>query len=1342
MRPLVLSIVLSCLAHPSLKADVILSEFLADNVAGIKDEDDTRQDWIELYNSGSTAVSLNGWWLSDNAAVPTKWQFPNVSIPAGGTLFLWASGKDRTLVGHPLHTNFSLSKSGEYLGLFMPAPGTGLPQVVNQFSPSYPAQATDVSYGVSVTQSTVSLVGSNQAAKYRVLSNDSTGAGNYTGTSYGAGNVGTHAPSGWNVNPAFVDSSWTTCSTGLGYDTGTGLDAWIVSDCQSALRNVNTSLLFRRTFNLPNPGTYTSFKLRMKYEDGFVAYLNGTEIGRANFIGSPTYNSKSTDALDEAIVNNWTEFTIPPSSFLAGNNVLAIQGLNSSLGSSDFLLLPEVTANTGAVLGALSYFASPTPNSLNGAGTPGPVAYGATPEDPDVPRPTGTGSSPALTVSLRVIQTQYPITSVRVIRRIMFDAEQAAITMRDDGVAPDLVSGDKVFTANIPTNSLTYGQMLRWRFEVQDSAANITKLPAYLSTTDSPQYFGTVAQDTNLANSQLPLIDWFVDGAPSTGPTASAFRGCMYFLGYFYDNIGHEIHGQSTAGMPKKSYDFDSNTGYRFVWQAGEGRVKDLNMMSNYADKTKTRNTLSHEIGKMMGTPYHFCKPVRMHLNSAFHGVMDMMEDGDDRFLERNGLDPEGAFYKIYSETMSSGPEKKTRKTEPNTDINNLTTSLDPALDLATRRTYAYDNINIPAAINYLVSRQLNSDGDHGHKNYYLYRDTNDTGEWMPIVWDVDLSHGHQWNGNNNSGGYFNDMLVTNNPLNRHSSLNRLYNLLLESTEFQEMFARRMRTAMDTILQPPGTVNGLLETRMREIAASVDPDPANPSPLTDGDLDHSKWGVDGAFINNRPREEVERVVSQYFLPRRAFLYDQSSNRPRVFKPLLTPDSSNSTPLPNIQQIAGPDSVRIDSVDFLPSGGSQNPEYIILKNTTSSAVDITGWTLDGGVDHKFPGGTVIPSGAGTAGVEYKGLLHVVKNAAAFRSRTSGPKGGQKRFIQGNYIGQLSARGETTNLRDASGTLISTFTYAGTPTALQQYLRISEIQYHPANPSPAEAAAVIGAIDNDFEYIELTNIGPSSLTLTGCVFQQGIDFTFPTMTLASGARVIVAKNPAAFAARYPSAGVTVLGPYEGDLDNGGERIELTDSVGENILDFTYKDGWYPSTDGSGHSLVLRDPSTTPFDSYGDPVFWAISGSNNGSPGIADPSFAQAYHGWDNFHFNALEREDPMIAGPDADPDGDGRNNSQEYALGTDPRAVDLPVLEFAWVMDGVTRRPALRFHRPAGALDATYEVLSGENMVDWPLSNHLPDTSNPLGDQVEEVIIPDSTDDTQPSRFLRLRYVVDP
>ncbi len=120
---------------------VRINEFLAINSNGLADEDGDRSDWIELHNSGPEAADLAGWSLSDNAEDPDKWVFPNVQIPSGGFLTVFASGKNRTDPVFDLHANFKLDGSGEYLALFEP-----LGRAASEFSPAYPEQSADVSY--------------------------------------------------------------------------------------------------------------------------------------------------------------------------------------------------------------------------------------------------------------------------------------------------------------------------------------------------------------------------------------------------------------------------------------------------------------------------------------------------------------------------------------------------------------------------------------------------------------------------------------------------------------------------------------------------------------------------------------------------------------------------------------------------------------------------------------------------------------------------------------------------------------------------------------------------------------------------------------------------------------------------------------------------------------------------------------------------------------------------------------------------------------------------------------------------------------------------------------------
>jgi len=129
----------------ALLDSVRLNELAAANVNGLRDEDNEVVDWVELYNTGSNAVSLAGWSLTDDEDEPAKWVFPPVSIPARGYLIVYCSGKDRKPVapGSRLHSNFSLSPDGEFLGLY----NAEVPRrLVSSFNP-YPNQRTDYSWG-------------------------------------------------------------------------------------------------------------------------------------------------------------------------------------------------------------------------------------------------------------------------------------------------------------------------------------------------------------------------------------------------------------------------------------------------------------------------------------------------------------------------------------------------------------------------------------------------------------------------------------------------------------------------------------------------------------------------------------------------------------------------------------------------------------------------------------------------------------------------------------------------------------------------------------------------------------------------------------------------------------------------------------------------------------------------------------------------------------------------------------------------------------------------------------------------------------------------------------------
>jgi hypothetical protein len=160
------------------------------------------------------------------------------------------------------------------------------------------------------------------------------------------------------------------------------------------------------------------------------------------------------------------------------------------------------------------------------------------------------------------------------------------------------------------------------------------------------------------------------------------------------------------------------------------------------------------------------------------------------------------------------------------------------------------------------------------------------------------------------------------------------------------------------------------------------------------------------------------------------------------------------------------------------------------------------------------------------------------------------------------------------------------------------------------NPADASVD----DNDeYEFIELKNIGDETLDVSSVSLTAGVTFDFDggdVTTLEPGHFVLVVKNRMAFLSRYGTdlAGL-IAGEYAGKLTNGGENVELMDFWNGTIVEFEYGDGrgWPVSADGAGHSLVPLDSAvlSEPSGSLNYSGNWRASAYIHGSPGADDPS-----------------------------------------------------------------------------------------------------------------------------------------
>lgn len=638
------------------------------------------------------------------------------------------------------------------------------------------------------------------------------------------------------------------------------------------------------------------------------------------------------------------------------------------------------------------YLLHPTPGAANQSALAqtGPTIRHVT-ENPPAPAP---GES--LVITAQVSPVVAPIQSVKLFVRIGYASASRllptdSILMLDDGTGADAVARDGIYTAVISAQLYGPGDMVRWYVRAEDTQGRTSRNPLFPYPDNAPQYYGTVIRNAGIA-SALPILYWFTENSAAASSRGGA-RGSVFFEGEFYDNIFIRQRGGATVGAGSKKFVF--NNGYKFRFSDADGRVKEFNFNQNGSDSSYLRPPLAFETIRRAGCPASLSFLMLAVLNGQVERVGIFVEQVDEAFLERNGLDPHGALYKFVQRSsitpvfndIDSGLEKKTRQDEDFSDIRAVVQGLNAAT-AEQRRIFVFDSFNLPAMLDYLAARCLLQDTDDIRKNFYFYRDIEGSGEWSIFPWDKDWTFGVVGDGwIYTSHPFLGDRAhPKNNGLQWSVYLDVMYNL----PQTREMFLRRTRTVMDELLQPPSTPAGqrLFEKRIAELFAPVQPHLGN---------------LEGAVTS----------LKAYFPTRRTQLYMDHNVNNRTNPPL-----GGNAGIPEAQ----PEEVVLTfgAYDYNPSSGNQDQEYIELVNPNSYAVDISGWQLAGGVKHVFLPGTVLVAG---------GRLYVSPSVRAFRSRTISPTGGQGRFVQGNYQGHLSNGGETVTLLDGTGRTVDTLTYVG-------------------------------------------------------------------------------------------------------------------------------------------------------------------------------------------------------------------------------------------------------------------------------------------------------------------------
>ena len=1160
-------------------------------------------EFVELHNAGGKNIDLSGWCFSNGI----KYTFPaNTSLESGGYLVLAENPAE-------LRRKFKLSASvvfGPYINRLSNGEVLTLRDVADQ-------SVDRVDYRSGFPWPTAaSGAGSSMELIHPSLDNDLGGSWRSSGLRasasepiifiasgqsrwrYRAGSSEASSPrSAWRKLDFNEDNTWKNGRAPIGY--GDGDDSTTIS-----MQNNFSSVYLRRVFDVSANDIPARLALRVYVDDGAVIWINGKEVARVSVPGGVLRYNSFANSHEAA----WEEFLIsnPDKLLQPGKNIIAIHALNTTLGSSDFSIDAELrTPDPGEVSG------TPTPAAVNSVySVNAPPQTRQVRHEPEQPRaneplrvsakitdPDGIAS---VTLSYQAVQPG------RYIRKTDGSYEKwwLELPMTDGGSDGDATVDDLIFSALIPRSVQKHRTLVRYRIRVEDKLGNSVTLPyaddeqpnfAYFCYNGVPTWSGSNRvgeQKETLPSSvmdSLPTYHLIANGNDVINSQYNGsfdtvhFKGTLVYDGKVYDHIEFRNRGEFSTYVSGKN-----------KWRLYFNRTHGLQARDNYGRKYKQpKRTINlngcaapwmpvnrgmagmeeaigfklYNLAGGLAPETHFihfrviddAKEAPTSSRNAQYegdlwGLYLYVEHTDSRFLDERGL-PDGNVYKIEGgngDKRNQGPTQSINSS----DWNSFRSGYSRSQSLQWWR----DHLHLPPYYTFRCVNRIISNVDireGWNKVFYHHPDDH----WYPVPWDLDMliipeTH---WQG----------AINIERCLSRHKILN------IE-------FKNRARELLDLLLDDDSPTGGQIGQFIDEHARFINPPGAS---LTFVDVDQFMWNYHprtagshrGQFYvspksqSNRGGTWTRRLNSkdhegmmQHML---GFMTDTDTGRwsigdgdPHGYGYNYLEYEAKFTDIPKTPSVvySGPNGFPLNELQFKstsfepgrPSNSSKftgiqwrlaevsNPKTPFFELGQPWKYEVNPvWELEA---DEFVGTVAVPQSIIRKGGTYRARVRV-RNGTMAWSHWSSPL----EFVAGEP-----------NLGD-----------------LHTGLAFNEIMYHPLDQEDVTAG--------DLEFLELKNVGQTTLDLGGLFFTSGIEFVFPEgSTLAPGELFLVGKNQAALQIRYP--GLVVDGVFDGRLANEGETITLSAGIDAPVLSVTYDDAapWPLHADGLGLSLVLDTDSELGF------------------------------------------------------------------------------------------------------------------------------------------------------------------
>ncbi|MEE8450546.1 MAG: lamin tail domain-containing protein, partial [Thermoguttaceae bacterium] len=1189
-------------------------------------------DYIEIQNTSDEIVNTSGWFVALNKGTSqdintfhsTVWYLPETMAP-GQVLYKTDIGEE--YFGEGIYW----SSGGKGGAMIVDADGNVADFAAWSYSATeiasmsitiegFPVRASSSWKGPAVTTSANTTL-------MRVGNQDHDDASDFEFVPYDPTTRG-------NQNQGLVLPVIGGRLPGIGFDTAEdGFGRTIETDVAGSMHEKNGSLWARYEFDVENPAALTGLQLHIKYNDGFIAYLNGHEISRSNAPASPAWNSTATSSRTVEESMRPRAFNVSDSlpHLVPEGNVLAIQGLNVAAADGDFLLVPELLATeTDAIE---RYFASPSPGGPNEGSFLGMAdepqfsaehgifedSFLLTLTSESIPGATTVytlnGSEPTrengeeyigpITIDKTTVIRAATYGSVHEMSRIgtrtyLFPAD--VVTQSSTGQAP----GPEWPTGSVNGQMINYGMDPDivnngvWGPQMTDA---LTSIPTMSIVTDLDNLFDSSIGIFVNARSDGPVWERpasleliYPDGASGPGfpDVVDATPGDGFQI-----DMGLRIRGgySRTGNNPKHAFrfffkgDYDGQLEYPLFGDEGTDLFSnvDLRTSQNYSwafggpnNNTMIREVFSRDIQGAMGQPYTRSRFYHLYLNGQYWGLFQTQERSEANF-NASYLGGNSEDYDVVKQDDG-------------------------------RHMFATDG-NM-AAYSRLHQETLNGFSDNA--DYYRVQGLNPDGTPNPAyekLLDVDNLIDYMiityYSGDRDGPG---SRYTTPHPNNFWGSYDR------EDPDGFQFFEHDSEHSLGTGEYNMVSPLQSIDTRRTEFVhfnahwlheqiAFVNDEYV----MRFADRLHKHFFNDGVLSLSAARKQLDYRVAQInkaIIAESARWGDMKANPPRNYNDWMGDvnevyawiGARTGTVINQVRNLSFGGKVHswypsVFAPELSKHGGEVAAGFEVTFRSVPSGSTVY-YTLDGS-DPRTIGGNVLP----TALTYSAGTPIPLDHSTLFRARA---------LKNGKWSASTEAQ-----------------FFIGTPAAAANLL-ISELNYNPYPPTdeelllhgfdpdltPAERSLVRGYFGNDdFEFIEIYNASAGPIDLTGARFTDGIAFEFGSDDgpLGPGESVVVVNNLPAFEARYGTsakdATIRIAGEYRQSFSNAGEGITLVDRFGEIILDFSYNDAgaWPGRADGTGASLTLIDPATVPAtepertDFFEDGNNWRSSVEFGGSPGV---------------------------------------------------------------------------------------------------------------------------------------------